>query len=321
MTTQGHQRSAEGLLARPLQPLADQRDLIELFETVFGHTITPRMWAWKYRPPWTNRHYCWVGICDRKVIGYFGCVPLRGWIKGREVPFFQFADFMVHPKYRRKYDYFSLGLEALVEDLGGTHPEYLIYGFSDHRAFLGFRRSGLGGLVEKAVIRHVHPTGTPCAEGLEIRDWGWREDSIEQVWERQRDDLEIGLVRDVQYLSWRYGGHPVFSYRLFGVHRDGQPVGWMVIGNDGAGKHGGPKEIPVVDMLLPEDLIRPAMETLAGHLDHALITWLPARVAPGLTKQQQETGTHVFHFRKDSIVDTEHLRQHLYYTMGDVDWW
>ena len=56
-------------------------------------------------------------------------------------------------------------------------------------------------------------------------------------------------------------------------------------------------------------------------LDHALITWLPAHVAPGLTKQQQETGTHVFHFRKDSIVDTEHLRQHLYYTMGDVDWW
>ncbi len=315
------QRSMPGFVGRPMQPLADQRGLIELFESVFGHTVTPMMWAWKYRPPWTERHFCWVGICDEKVIGFFGAMPLRGWIRGREVPFFQFADFMVHPKYRRKYDYFSLGLEVVLEDLGGVHPEYMIYGFSDHRAFLGFRRSGLGGLVEKAVTRYVRPAGNGPASGLEIRDWGWRDESIEAVWERQQDNLEIGLVRDVQYLSWRYGGHPVFSYRLFGVHRDGQPVGWMVIGNDGAGKRGRPKEIPVVDLLMPEDLVGPALQALAAHLDHALMVWLPGHTAPDACKQRKETGTHVFHFRKDSIVDTGDLQKHLYYTMGDVDWW
>lgn len=308
--------TAQELEARALQPLADQKDLIDLFETVFGHTVTPMMWAWKYRPPWTKRHYCWVGVCDQRVIGYFGCMPLRGWFRGRQVPFFQFADFMVHPKYRRKHDYFSLGLKALLEDLGATHPEYLIYGFSDHRAFLGFRRSGLGGLVEKAVNRFVRPTRQSAQAGLEIRDWGWRESGIEQVWRQQRDNIKIGLIRDVQYLSWRYGGHPVFRYRLFGLHQDGQPVGWMVIGNDGH-----KKDIPVVDLLMPEELIHPALESLAGHLGRRLVTWLPQNVAPGAFSECRETGTHVYHFSKDSIVDTATLQQQLYYTMGDVDWW
>lgn len=303
------------LEARAMQPLADQKDLIGLFETVFGHTVTPIMWAWKYRPPWTKRHYCWVGVCDQRVIGYFGCVPLRGWVDGREVPFFQFADFMVHPQYRRKHDYFSLGLEALLGDLGGAHPEYLIYGFSDHRAFLGFRRSGLGGLVEKAVTRYVGPEGQPVPAGLEIRAWDWREGGIERVWRQQRDNIKIGLLRDVQYLSWRYGGHPVYSYRLFGLHRDGQAIGWMVIGNDHK------KDIPVVDLLMPEDLVSPALEALAGHLNRRLMTWLPQNVAPDALPERRETGTHVYHFSKGSIVDTARLQQQLYYTMGDVDWW
>ncbi len=311
--------TASELQARPMQPLADRADLVDLFETGFGQTVTPVMWAWKYRPPWTSRHYCWVGVCDRKVIGYFGCVPLRGWLRGQQMPFFQFADFMVHPKYRRKHDYFSLGLQSVLRDLGGSHPEYLIYGFSDHRAFLGFRRSGLGGLVEKAVTRRVHPgEASPGLDihDLEIQDWDWRAQSIDEIWVRERSRIEIGLVRDVGYLSWRYGGHPVFRYRLFGLHREGQPVGWMVIGNDGHRK-----EVAVVDLLMPENLIRPALGVLADRLERPLITWLPARVAPESFSDMRETGTHVYHFRKHSIVDTETLQRELYYTMGDVDWW
>src|SRR5215475_14148559 len=127
------------VVTRPLDPHRDYVDLIGLFDLVFGGTVTPYMWAWKYLPPWAQRHYCWVAESDGKVIGYCGAVPLRGAVAGKPMPFFQLADMMVHPDHRRTHDLFDLGPKQILADLGQTHPQHVLYGFSGHRAFLWFQ--------------------------------------------------------------------------------------------------------------------------------------------------------------------------------------
>jgi hypothetical protein len=319
------------IVPRRLNVLEDAEQLIELFDLVFGHTVTPPMWAWKYRPPWVARDYCWVGEVDGRVVGYIGAVPARGWHDGKEVPFFQLADIMVHPDYRLHYDYFEIAPREIMADLGQTHPDHLLYGFSSHRAFRWFERIGLSGLVERARTRYVGRGGNgagileaesgPAATGrFELRDWPWKAPEIDQVWRDQRIDVGTGLIRDTAYLSWRYGGHPINGYRLLGIYEGGDVRGWVIIGNDSPGKKGRAQEIPVVDMLLPESCVQPVLADLAAHVDNPLMLWFPNRLAPEFP-DSKDSGTYVYHFVRDSIVDTEYLQNHLYYTMGDVDWW
>ena len=131
--------------------------------------------SWKYLPPWTLRHYCWVGLHDGRVVGYVVAVPLRGIVGGREVAFFQLADMMAPPDPRPKHDYFGLGTRAILEDIGRSHPEHLLYGFSNHRAFRWLERIGLSGLVEKAGTRIVGIEAEESPGAYAFRDWEWSE--------------------------------------------------------------------------------------------------------------------------------------------------
>jgi hypothetical protein len=307
------------IVPRRLQPETDAKELINLFEEVFGETITPDMWKWKYRPPWSEHQTCWVGTIDEKIIGYVGAVPLRGYVEGKVVPFFQLADAMVHPKHRRRFDYFDLALQAILADVCDHHPEHLLYGFSDHRAFLWFKRKGLGGLVEKPSTGFVQPDELQGDDRFQFEEWAWKATAIDELWD-QRKDFTAGLVRDAMYLHWRYGSHPAWPYRLFGVLEAEKPVGWAVVGANKPGKGKKRKGAPVVDLLLPNGSTVEILQGLSRHLEYPLKTWLPRRLGHEFS-EQKETGTHLYHFVQKSVVDTDYLQRNLYYTMGDVDWW
>ena len=62
------------------------------------------------------------------------------------------------------------------------------------------------------------------------------------------------------------------------------------------------------------------LEDLVEHFARPVMVWLPNHLATGST-EEQESGTNVFHYTNRSILDTAELRERLYYTMGDVDWW
>ena len=300
--------------------MQDHFGLIELFETVFGHTITPSIWYWKYVPKWTQRHYCYVGRVEGKVIGYFGAVPLRGYIDGEETAFFQLADFMVHPDYRLKYDYFNLGCTHILGDIKETYSKHLVYGFSGHAAFRYFVRRKLGGFIEKAQTRYKRLADAPRTTQFEFVDWKWTAPEVDASWDRFKSGIRAGLIRDTDYLTWRYASHPVNNYRLVGVRRGGEDVGYVVLGNDRPGERDRAKEVPIVDALLPGDMAADVVQELAGFLENDVMIWLPDHRAAGFS-EQTDSGTHGYHFIKDSAVDTDFLREHLYYTMGDVDWW
>ncbi|MCA8956091.1 MAG: GNAT family N-acetyltransferase [Planctomycetes bacterium] len=300
--------------------MQDHFGLIELYETVFGHTATPAMWYWKYVPPWVRRHYCYVGRCDGRVIGYFGAVPLRGLDGDREVPYFQLADLMVHPEYRLKFDYFDIGSRHILEDIHRSHPRHVVYGFSGHRAFRFLERSGMAGFIEKAQTRYVRRADGAAPDRLSVERWRFDAPEVDEVWGRWRPRLRAGLIRDAAYLGWRYGSHPVHGYRLLGLRDRGEAIGWVVHGTDRPGEHGRAKQTPVVDLLVEPEYLRDALAAVAEQVQNDLILWLPEHVAPAFD-EQKDSGTHCYHFVKESALDTAYLREHLYYTMGDVDWW
>lgn len=308
------------LEGRLLDPMQDHFGLIELSETVFGRAVTPAAWYWKNMPKWTQRHYCYVGRVEGKVIGYFGAVPLRGWLEGEEVAFFQLADFMVHPKFRLKYDYFNIGCVTILKDIKESHDRHLVYGFSGHAAFRYLVKRKIGGFVEKAQTRYKRLVDVPRSTRFEFVDWKWNAPQLDALWETSKVNIRAGLIRDGDYLTWRYGTHPINNYRLLGVRERGEDLGFIVMGNDRPGVRDRAEEIPIVDALLPDGMAADIVQEFTGFVENDVMIWLPDHRSAGFT-EQVDSGTHCYHFLKDSAASTDFLRDHLYYTMGDVDWW
>ena len=62
------------------------------------------------------------------------------------------------------------------------------------------------------------------------------------------------------------------------------------------------------------------VQEFAGFVENDVMIWLPDHRADGFD-ECKDSGTHCYHFLKDSAASTEFLGERLYYTMGDVDWW
>jgi GNAT superfamily N-acetyltransferase len=316
-----HQRHAwsgtplSELETRRLDPSTDQGDLVDLFELVFGHTILPGMWEWKHQPEWAPRHECWVARYDDRIVGYVGAVCVRGVVDGKAVPFFQLSDVMVHPQYRRKFDYFDLAAKHIFEDVVAHNEDRIIYGFSNHRAFLWFKKLGLSDIVEKARICTVPPQDVGAGTPFEIKEASWQDPWLDEFWAEHIATVRLGLVRDGAYLVWRYGRHPVYPYKLRRIEEGGRAIGWVVLG-----AHGGKPEMPVVDMLLPPGREPEVLQALANHLNRPVRFWLASNRTPPFA-DEKESKTSVYIFLKPTTVGIEQLRNDLYYTMGDADWW
>jgi hypothetical protein len=227
---------------------------------------------------------------------------------------------MVHPDHRRTHDWFDLGPKQILADLGNSHRQHVLYGFSGHRAFLWFKRTGLVDLVENAVTGIVRPPAQAAQGDHAVLPRSWDDPVVDAVWQALASDHRTGLIRDAQYVRWRYRDHPLNGYSLYGVQCRGRDVGWLVIGTDPPGEHGRAPEIPVVDLMLPRESVRPALVELAMLLGRDVMCWQPRHRAPAWDATT-DPGTHVFHFVRQSAAPTALLREQLYYTMGDVDWW
>jgi hypothetical protein len=72
--------------------------------------------------------------------------------------------------------------------------------------------------------------------------------------------------------------------------------------------------------LLPEADTERILLELTRHWGNDVMFWLANRLAPTIG-EPVDSGTHCYHFVKDSAATTGYLADQLYYTMGDVDWW
>lgn len=315
-----------GFRMRPFCPETDLEIFLHLFKVVFDFEGTPEMWRWKYLPPWTDRLQAWVVLDEDRVVGFAGGTPLRGWHNGRDIPFLQIGDVMVHPEFRAKQDYIRTATLCFTDEVHEQEPHCVIYGFTTHRAFLWYQRIGLINLIERAVEiavvpgRKDLPTGGTVRREYELEKWGWDAPEADRLWEEHKDSMTLGLVRDGAYLRWRYAAHPGWSYELYGVSRKGRAVGWLVVRGTLARQDGRLPAVHVVDLLVPDASHEAILAAAADQMPvERLRFWLPQRLSSRFAGTRP-TRINVLHLGQQARLSPEYLREHLYYTEGDADW-
>lgn len=297
----------------------DEPALIDLFDLVFGQRRSTAQWRWKFAPRPGTHAYSMVALDGRDtIVAHAGALELPGWYDGKPFPCVQICDVMVHPDHRGgmgRNNLFTLLLRTLLASIHDTLPDSFRYGFPGQGPYLVGERAGVYRRIETA-IETVLATEAPRFTLWRTVPLAWNDARLDRLWVRLRDEHALSLVRDAAYLGWRYADNPFHTYRLFGLRRMGQLVGWLVVRPDG-------ERLLIVDALLPRRHVASALAaaTLRQHWPdtRSVHLWLPPAWRAGVAGQSVETPVVTANMSWQCAVDTDRARQALYYTMGDVD--
>ena len=89
------------------------------------------------------------------------------------------------------------------------------------------------------------------------------DEEFTRLWENVHDHYAIAVVRDAQYLNWRYVHNPVREYRIFAAREQGRLRGFVVLGSVLRAVRGIPTGNIAECLIAPDSLL--AAEALLHH--------------------------------------------------------
>lgn len=215
----------------------DVDQCIALFRKVFNTEMSPEFWAWKYGD---GRGRAMIARCGDDVVAHYGATTRRISFMGKDARALQVCDVMVDPKERgvmtRKGAFFQVA-SAFLEAYFGYYNEHLLaYGFPNLRHMRLAEKLGLYAEVARMVeIRWAPLFPRPRFATVARTLIGGRDDSrvLEKLWTQMKEDLSeaIVVVRDPEYLQYRYFEHPHYRYDVMAVmdRLTGYPRGVVVM--------------------------------------------------------------------------------------------
>lgn len=297
----------------------DETAIAALFGTVFGQPLTESQWRWKYTgtgmaSPLARLAFDHTG----RLVGHAGAIPLRGWRQGHPLPFFQICDVMVHPDARGQLgrrNLFTVLARELLSRLAERWPEALADGFPGRRPFRLGEYARVYGQVEP-VSALYRPSRRGLFPWLYTRPLAWNDPRLDRLWARLASGFALALVRDRDYLRWRYATHPFRVYQLLGIYLAGRLLGWAVVQRNN-------HHLRIIDLLASRRWLKPALAALdrtaaaAGAAEVEI--WLPHGWRETLDGRQKLTEVVVANMIWRLPIPTDEVREALYYTMGDLD--
>ncbi len=116
--------------------------LIPLMKDCFGMTVNIDYFKWKYLQNPAGNFIGFVAIenASNEVAAYYGVIPQKFWIMGKEQTIYQSCDTMTHSKHRRKGLFQQLALHC-YNDIK-LHHTFFIIGFGGGQSTPGFIKFG-----------------------------------------------------------------------------------------------------------------------------------------------------------------------------------
>jgi hypothetical protein len=239
-----------------------------VFGRTMGPSESAEHWRWEFArnptPPATIE-LVWDGDT---LVGQYAVSPRRVWFCGSELLAALSLDTMTHPDYGRQ-GIFSASAEACyarMVERGFT----FVYGFPNANSIHGFEKylrwktvmptpvhvkaldlgdfvagklgqPQLAPLLGKAtrlllrtptVVEELVERVRGGGEALTIDEFSDFDalEGVDELWERCRDQHRLWVIRDRDYLRWRYDQRPESDYvRLSVADQRGELIGWAVL--------------------------------------------------------------------------------------------
>ena len=216
---------------RHLRP-ADYAEIAVLFQEVFGHAMSPELWAWKYA---NGRGNAVLASRDGVLVAHYGGMYREILLCGEPEWAYGGSDVMVHPKERgvmTRQGPFLLTAATTAELYGPV-----AFGFPTERAMLVAERMGLYTKAGKMAEMRWEPSTPHLRLHTRVRALtrsnAADQELVDGLWAAMANDLQDSVVgvRDWKFLEHRYFGHPHNKYEVMVVTSrwTGKALGVMVL--------------------------------------------------------------------------------------------
>jgi len=216
-----------------------------------------RWWQWMYKKNPHGAAKIWLADYNGTIVGQYPLIFMKMKIGNEILRVSQNIDLMTHPNYRYQGMFSKLERHALDE--AEREGIYITIGFPNKAAYPGHIKSGwfdIGTIrlmlktlnwrnVLKAHVRNKYllmllaigtsliskgffRTRSSHIEGLTISQVPCFDDRIDDFWDRISNQYKIMVVRDKDYLNWRYGT-PDVSYSIFVAEKGREILGYLVL--------------------------------------------------------------------------------------------
>lgn len=220
----------------PLLP-GDIDQFIDLFQEAFNTTISADLWQWKYGE---GRGRSLLVRRAGKAVAHYGATLRSALFQGHPYTALQVCDVMVEPRERgvmTKKGATFLMTATFLEIYLGLQSFHAAFGFPSRRsARLGEK---LGLYAEVGKMMEMRWTAMPDRPRVRTRLRWLRPCNaadamiVDRLWFRMSYDLReaIVVVRDWNYLKYRYFDHPHHKYEVILVTKrfSGAPLGIVVL--------------------------------------------------------------------------------------------
>ncbi|MGY3715231.1 GNAT family N-acetyltransferase [Sutcliffiella cohnii] len=257
--------------------LGDKEKIQELFEVVFKHKRTELLWSWKFEQTPNNLNP-WILVYeeDGEILGHISLWVHDAFVFGEKVPIGLRIDTMVHPNARGKGIYKQLN-QHLVEKAKEDNI-YFLYGFPAVKArelFLKYTNAvrmidmprywyiqrPLSILASKitfmkfakpidSLIVKLKNKQRVLPEDCSIKEVTLCGEEFNDLAERTKNSMNVHIVRNKDYLNWRYLNHPENKYTIIAYHNEDRLDGYIVIKKE---LNKGIKSGYIMDLLSVED--------------------------------------------------------------------
>lgn len=210
-------------------------DLIELFQSVTPELeVDIQKWRWKYLENPLKENLILVYEDRKKIVGEEAIVPFKAYFKGKILKIGHSVDSMVLNEYRGKGIFKKLALKSLKE--GKERGYSYFYGFPNKNSLpiytkklnwmsFGYIRRWIFPLnlnilslkfkIDFSILSPLFKIGN----NLLKRDYGFERvynfNGVDVYLENLKKHYDIFLLRDEDFLKWRYLDHPYYKYDIF----------------------------------------------------------------------------------------------------------
>ena len=241
----------------------DEEGMFELESAVYGKIadkdLWMRRWKWMFQANPAGAPVIWFAESNGKLVGQYPVNRMKMKIGNEILNGSQMMALMTHPDYQRQGIFLALAKQALSD--AGSKGFDITYGFPNKLAFPGHIKSGYSDvgaisamikllncknilrkyitnrlLLEicavsmSSIIRLVYRTGkAPNVDALTITRVSSFDERINDLWEKVSNDYEIMVVRDKEYLNWRFVDIPDVDYAIYLAEKEGQILGYTVL--------------------------------------------------------------------------------------------
>lgn len=242
----------------------DEKAILKLTEAIYGEVLDKdrwmRWWNWRYKDCPSGAPIIWVAEFNGRLAGQYLITRVKIKIGNEVITGSQSESTMTHPDYQRQGIFEALAQKTYEE--AGQKGIHIVYGFPNEYSYPGFIRKlgwfdvgaqsamlkplNLENILRKYItnrcllrtctvsanfiIKTLYRTrNTPKVDGLTITRVLSFDERINDLWEKVSKDYKIIVVRDKEYLNWRYVDVPGVDYAIYLAEKGGQILGYTVL--------------------------------------------------------------------------------------------